>query len=910
MLRTFGRFSILWFACVMTADSRAEESPATTWLRELQSPDPVAREVAVQRLIELGAQVPLSELSPLLEDAGAPSVQLAARRVYGGIVGLSPEQAQRVKQRIYEVQNSESSSAAGEAARWMLEQGDGAVEFALATVESSKSPPLIALRRRVQTLVAIRALNDGRNLQDAAAKGLHELGEPVVQDLAVLAQDGSLRSDWRRVATERLVFLAGERALGTALRLATNDDPALRRMAVNCVVDVLPKSQFAGAAHVLFSTLHDDATMASAFSRLGDRLGAESLRPHLESKSASARGLASRLLGEQRDEESRSPLRRLLQDEDTRVVAAAVTALGRIGDDDDLGSLVDTLSHTEPQVRRSTVGAIAMMGGDRACAWLSTSLRDDHPSVRAAAARALGQVGDSTAVGVLVHSLEDSEPSVVAAATASLASLTGDRNATALVVSTASDRKRARRYWDSWWRDRLDATDDTADEEEEEPEDLATPLAGEGRRILNSLAQTLRSQFRPYAELKERNGTATPALLQAALKGMREVVFRKEDAENPDQLVLTMDADDRRVLQALLERGKFQDAGDLAGIVGTLPMPIPAGDYILLVYEAAESMVDSLGDRFTRLEMTEDASGKVDPDKLPSLFGKGKSLGMLIDKSEASLQVEFVMALSAADRAGLRPGDKIISVNGELAAGMERLKLNRILREPVDLNVLRDGWTRPVAFHLEPEEADPEQLVTTAMLPGKIGYLRLQQFDLGCAQKVEWGLRELENQGMEALVFDLRGNPGGTVLDAVAIVDKFVGRGETITTTWVNSRDEDEDYAEEAMKSTDSDTDRTYPMAVLVDKCSASASEMTSGALQDLERSITVGRTTWGKGIGQSGAAVAGFSRPSVFGETRSQLSLGSDDPRVFLAVGTFHSGHRCRAGRTGDRGDSPRRAI
>ena len=187
---------------------------------------------------------------------------------------------------------------------------------------------------------------------------------------------------------------------------------------------------------------------------------------------------------------------------------------------------------------------------------------------------------------------------------------------------------------------------------------------------------------------------------------------------------------------------------------------------------------------------------------------------------------------------------------------------------------------------MEPEENDPEQLVTGTVLPGRIGYLRLQQFDLGCAQKLEWKLRELEQEGIDALIFDLRGNPGGTVLDAVAIVDKFVPVGETITTTWMNSSDPDEDHREEVLRSTDSETDRTYPLAVLVSKCSASASEMTSGALQDLERCTVVGRTTWGKGIGQSSAGVAGFSRRSLFGETRTSLSLGITVLEYFLPTG------------------------
>ena len=198
----------------------------------------------------------------------------------------------------------------------------------------------------------------------------------------------------------------------------------------------------------------------------------------------------------------------------------------------------------------------------------------------------------------------------------------------------------------------------------------------------------------------------------------------------------------------------------------------------------------------------------------------------------------------------------------------------------------QNAWTNPVRFRLEPEASDPDQLVTSTLLPGDIGYIRLRDFDATCSQEIEWDLRALESQGARALVLDLRGNPGGMVFEAVEIVDKFVGEGETLTTLWENDGDPDEEPSEQELTSTDSDTDRDLPVAVLIDRCSASASEMTSGALQDLERATVVGRTSWGKGIGQNSGGVRGFTRRSVFGETTGSLGLSITVLEYFLPSG------------------------
>lgn len=883
-----------WKSVSEPEKSRLDPEQMGQWLSELGSGDGVARELAVQSMIEWGWQI-VPHLRTFLEGQLSTEEMLAAQRAFSAVTGVTPATAEKVDGHLSQLR-SDKFADTQKAAVGILDLGNGAVDYALRQVNDTKVQRWKALARRLSALHAVSNMAVGDNYEDSASEVLAEMGDAVVAELTSIAMDPGLETEWRAMATERLLFFGGARVQSQALHLAGDKESAVRRLAVSHLCYTAGANDFEKLAVAVAPVLHRDRTVYAALTEFGERVSTKRLSSSLDRERlpVEVRAFAATLLGQRRDAEARDILLENLEDDAPLVVAEALVALGKIGEQEDLDQLIDHLGADQPSVRRSAVTAIAALGGDLATAWLSTALKDHDPSVRVGAARLLGRSGDEKAIDALVATLNDSDPNVFAAATASLNLLSGESKRLAMSVSSDQQRRSLRLTWQSWLRRHYDeAVDESSDKEKSEEAtaaelDPAAPLATDGQRIFDDLRSMLQSQFRPYGEIKEKEVTETAALCAAALEGMQEVLDRKADPEEPDRLTLELGDGERSVLRHLLKHGEFDDPADLAQRVGSLPIQMSAQDYILLVYGGAQSMVSSLGDRFTRLSFLEDASGKVDKDSLPSLFGKGKSAGMLVEKEASGVEVEFVMALSAADQLGLRRGDKIISINGDLASSLEERKINKLLQEPAKLSVLRDGWTRPVIFDIEPTESDPNDLVRSAMLPGKIGYVRLSGFELGCAQQLEWAIRDLEKQGIEGLVFDLRNNPGGTVLDAIAIVDKFVAKGETITTTWVNNPDEDEaeDYSEEIHESTDSDTDREYPLAVLVNECSASASEMTSGALQDLERSVTVGRTTWGKGIGQSGGGVSGFRRQSVFGETRTSLSLGITVLEYFLPSG------------------------
>lgn len=208
-----------------------------------------------------------------------------------------------------------------------------------------------------------------------------------------------------------------------------------------------------------------------------------------------------------------------------------------------------------------------------------------------------------------------------------------------------------------------------------------------------------------------------------------------------------------------------------------------------------------------------------------------------------------------AYKAGLRSYDRIVEVDGEPTAiakaedAPKKLKeIVKILRgrpgTPVVLTVTRPGSKK--RRKVKVVRADIElPSVRRKMLPGKIGYVRLAAFGQQSARELGQALRQLEKQGMVALIFDLRNNPGGHLSMAVAIADKFLKDNKLIVYTQGRNP---KIARREEFRTKDPTTHPDYPAVVLVNGHSASASEIVAGALQEHHRAILVGTTTFGKG--------------------------------------------------------------
>ncbi len=291
-----------------------------------------------------------------------------------------------------------------------------------------------------------------------------------------------------------------------------------------------------------------------------------------------------------------------------------------------------------------------------------------------------------------------------------------------------------------------------------------------------------------------------------------------------------------------------------------------------LVDEAAKGMVSSL-DPFSSY-MTE----KETKEFKETMDGKYAGIGAVVsmDPKDKVLTIIRPIYSGPAYKKGLRSLDKIIEVEGESTFGktVEELvaKLKGEAGTDVKIKVYRRGWQKEKEFTLTRAEIQL-QSVHYAMLPGKIGYVSLSQFGQTAVEEVEGALKELEAQGMRSLVFDLRANPGGLLSAAVEIADKFLKDDRLI----VYSEGRNKAIAPRRdFKTKDDFTHPDYPVVVLVNKASASASEIVAGALQDHKRATLVGETTFGKGSVQQLMQVKATGEKSTLRLTIAKYYLPS----------------------------------
>ncbi len=204
-----------------------------------------------------------------------------------------------------------------------------------------------------------------------------------------------------------------------------------------------------------------------------------------------------------------------------------------------------------------------------------------------------------------------------------------------------------------------------------------------------------------------------------------------------------------------------------------------------------------------------------------------------------------------AQKADLRAGDMILEINGVSAKGKKTDDISKILKgQPnttVKLLIEREGEKKPLEKMLTREEIKVKSVPYYGMLNENTGYIKLTGFTENAAGEVKEALTELKkNPNFKSLVFDLRGNPGGLLKESVDIVNLFVDKGQDIVSTRGKVKDWDKFY-----KAMNSPVDNEMPIAVLVNRGSASAAEIVSGSLQDLDRAVIIGQRTYGKGLVQ-----------------------------------------------------------
>lgn len=205
----------------------------------------------------------------------------------------------------------------------------------------------------------------------------------------------------------------------------------------------------------------------------------------------------------------------------------------------------------------------------------------------------------------------------------------------------------------------------------------------------------------------------------------------------------------------------------------------------------------------------------------------------------------------AAYKAGMRAGDQIIGVNGINVEGKRSDEISNLLKgnagTPIKLKLIKVGQTTPTELSIVREEIKTKAVPYFGVLPnGETGYIKLTSFTENCSGEVKTALLDLKAKGCKTIVLDLRENLGGLLHEAVNIVNFFVEKGQEVVTTKGKVADWDKTYL-----AVNNPIDTQIPLVVLVNENSASASEIVSGSLQDLDRALILGKRTYGKGLVQ-----------------------------------------------------------
>lgn len=202
-----------------------------------------------------------------------------------------------------------------------------------------------------------------------------------------------------------------------------------------------------------------------------------------------------------------------------------------------------------------------------------------------------------------------------------------------------------------------------------------------------------------------------------------------------------------------------------------------------------------------------------------------------------------------AQKAGLQAGDKIISVDGKDMYKKQSDDVSSALKGPkgttIVIEVERENEGKK-KISVTRDEIKLPDVPYFGMVNSTVGYIKLNSFTQTAASDVRSAFLELKSQGMKEVILDLRGNGGGLLIEAVKIVNMFVKKGETIVTTKGRVAEENRVYT-----TLESPMDLLIPLTVLIDEGSASASEIVAGSIQDLDRGVIIGETSYGKGLVQ-----------------------------------------------------------
>lgn len=255
-------------------------------------------------------------------------------------------------------------------------------------------------------------------------------------------------------------------------------------------------------------------------------------------------------------------------------------------------------------------------------------------------------------------------------------------------------------------------------------------------------------------------------------------------------------------------------------------------------------LIDGLGDKYSVYYNAEDYQA-LQVSATGQYYGIGAGLSQ--DKDTMVVTVNKIYEGTPSESAGLLKDDVIVSVDGTEAASMELSELVKLIRgekgTTVHLEIYRPSTEENLSFDVERQDITLPS-VSHKMFEDGIGYVHIDSFETETATQFEEAVKDLEDQGMKALIIDVRYNPGGMVTAVVQILDDILPEGTVVYTEDKNGNRQD--------YTSSGDTYLDYPIAVLINGESASASEILAGAVKDYQYGTLIGTTTFGKGIVQT----------------------------------------------------------
>lgn len=276
---------------------------------------------------------------------------------------------------------------------------------------------------------------------------------------------------------------------------------------------------------------------------------------------------------------------------------------------------------------------------------------------------------------------------------------------------------------------------------------------------------------------------------------------------------------------------------------------------LVKTYYVEETEADSLiqGAIVGMLEQLDPHSNYIDPKRFERMDerNRGSYSGVGISFAIRNNWLTVISPLEGGPSAklGIRPGDIISHIEGESAFGIKESEVFEKLRGPrgtvVNVTIRRGGYEEPIEYEIERDDILIQSVPYAFMLDDEVGYVRMGRFSATTSDELQEALDKLDGLGMKKLILDLRHNSGGYLNQAVEVADKFLEGGKKIVYTQGRILGSSEEYFSTDQGETD------VPIVVLINSGSASASEIVSGAIQDWDRGIVAGQTSFGKGLVQ-----------------------------------------------------------